>query len=473
MKTENSSVISQEPPVEELQPIIQLYTEGELHKALFQTNQMLERLTNSAALLDLAAACNLGLTQFKAAINNYEQLLKITPNNSEAHNNLGYCLYKIGILESAIDSYKQAVLIKPDFAQAYYNLGLTYFDAGKIEAAIDSYKKALLIKPDYAEAYNNIGTVLRDRGEYDEALEYYNKLLLIQPNSADAYYNIGVTMLDKGELDKSLVSLKYALEIKPDFAEVAFNLSALTTTTSESIAWVEYCLKVNPSHLDAKLMLSALKFYEGDKSNFNELKQSHIKDHPFMRSFAWVFGLTKLPRLHFHRWALFDHVLEKSKINRPFYEFGVWRGESFRYLLKTFKKGYGFDTFTGLPENWHSVKEGNYSNNGNIPEINGGEFIVGKFNDTLPIFFSEHRPMASVINFDADLYSSTICALNCSKPIIDKHTILIFDEFLMNENWEQDEYKALNEFCLQNNYSYEVLEVSFITKQVAMRLISI
>ena len=118
-------------------------------------------------------------------------------------------------------------------------------------------------------------------------------------------------------------------------------------------------------------------------------------------------------------------------------------------------------------------KAGTYSTDGNVPKMKGGEFIVGKFEDTLPIFFSESRPIASVINFDADLYSSTICALNFSKQIIDKDTILIFDEFIINENWEQDEFKALNEFCSVNRISYEVIAISFITKQVAVKLIGI
>ena len=81
--------------------------------------------------------------------------------------------------------------------------------------------------------------------------------------------------------------------------------------------------------------------------------------------------------------------------------------------------------------------------------------------------------MASLINFDADLYSSTLCALNYSKPIIDKDTILIFDEFIINPNWEQDEYKALNEFCSNNNLSYEVLAVSYMSLQVAVKLIGV
>ena len=81
--------------------------------------------------------------------------------------------------------------------------------------------------------------------------------------------------------------------------------------------------------------------------------------------------------------------------------------------------------------------------------------------------------MASIINFDADLYSSTLCALENCKKIIDKNTILIFDEFLMSSQWEEDEYKALNEFCSFNHFSYDVIAISFFTKQVAVKLIGI
>tara|TARA_B100001057_G_scaffold499007_1_gene607987 strand:- start:516 stop:812 length:297 start_codon:yes stop_codon:yes gene_type:complete len=98
---------------------------------------------------------------------------------------------------------------------------------------------------------------------------------------------------------------------------------------------------------------------------------------------------------------------------------------------------------------------------------------VGEFEDTLPSFFSESRPTASVINYDADLYSSTICALKSSKSVIDENTILIFDEFLINESWENDEYRALSDFCAIVACTYEVIAVSFFSKQVAVKLIGI
>ena len=189
-----------------------------------------------------------------------------------------------------------------------------------------------------------------------------------------------------------------------------------------------------------------------------------------MRSFLWVFKLKKMPKILFNKSRFFDYVINKSIIQRPFYEFGVWKGNSFKFLLKYYKKGFGFDTFTGLPENWYDEKKGTYSNDGNIPKLRNGKFVVGRFQDTLPKFFAKKRPIASIINFDADLYSSTLCALRNAKKIIDENTILIFDEFLMSENWEEDEFKALSEFCDENNFKYEVIAVSFFSKQVAIKI---
>ncbi len=72
-----------------------------------------------------------------------------------------------------------------------------------------------------------------------------------------------------------------------------------------------------------------------------------------------------------------------------------------------------------------------------------------------------------------DLYSSTICVLKNVRNIIDKNTIVIFDEFLINGTWEQDEAKALFDFCSKYKYKYEVIAYSFFSKQVAIKLIKI
>ena len=116
------------------------------------------------------------------------------------------------------------------------------------------------------------------------------------------------------------------------------------------------------------------------------------------------------------------------------------------------------------------MPRGTYSSRGRVPNIENAKFIVGEFAATLPEFFDSKQPMAGLMNFDADLYSSTITALSNARPVIDRQTTLVFDEFIVNDNWEQDEFRALNEFCQENGYTYQIEAVSLFTKQVVCRL---
>ena len=94
--------MKKDPPSEQLQYIINLYTQGQLQQALSKATQMLERFPNSVVLYNIAGASNAGLMQFDAAINNYKKALKINPDYAEAYNNMGDALKDKGELEAAI-----------------------------------------------------------------------------------------------------------------------------------------------------------------------------------------------------------------------------------------------------------------------------------------------------------------------------------------------------------------------------------
>ena len=362
-------------------------------------------------------------------------------------------------------------------SKAHVNYMLNQYYDGRMEEAEMLAFSMTQEYPKYAHGWKMLGTILPQVGKYSEALKANQTALALSPKDAEIHYNLGIALQELVRLDEAEESYKQATKLKPEFPQACWNMHSLQKTVEDAEYWIDQCLMADKKHVQAKLTKAALRFYQGDSSAYDSLVQSEFAQHPFIRTFAWVFGLPNLPGLHFNQWDFFDAIIEKSVPSRPFYEFGVWRASSFRYLIQTFKKGYGFDTFIGLTEDWevgsHLEKKGSYSNAGNIPQVEGGEFIVGAFEDTLPGFFSESRPVASVMNFDADLYSSTICALNHSKPVMDKDTVLIFDQFIINESWEQDEFKALNEFCSANDLSYEVVAISFFTKQVAVKLIGL
>jgi tetratricopeptide (TPR) repeat protein len=431
---------------------------------------------------DAEAYSNLGITLQKLgrldeAVASYTQAIALKPDYAEAHYNLGNTLKELGRLDEAEARFRHAIAWKPDYAKAHNNFGVTLQELGRLDEAEASYKLAIALKSDYAEAHNNLGVTLQQLGKLGEAEVRIRHAIALQADYAEAHYNLGITLQKLSRLNDAEASYMQAISLNPNATNAYWNLHGIQKNIQDAEHWIDKCLSADANHQSARLTKSALRFYQDDSKNFDELMQTEFKQHPYMRSFSWVFSLPNLPELHFNKFYFFDAIVKKCIISKPFYEFGVWRASSFKYLLKTFKKGYGFDTFTGLPEDWlvgnGIEKAGSYPSDGNVPKIRGGEFIVGKFEDTLPVFFSESRPTASLINFDADLYSSTICALNFSKPVIDKDTMLIFDEFIMHESWEQDEFRALNEFCSINNCSYEVIAISFVTKQVAIKLIGI
>jgi len=351
-----------------------------------------------------------------------------------------------------------------------FTLAIQHHKKKNYKIAEELYEEVLKSDPNFADAHYNLGNLLYTLGEYQRAIKSFEKTIKIDPKFTDAYNNLGIVFDQLGETTKAKNFYEKSIQIQPNYINGYWNLHSLSSTIDEAITILKKSLNFNKNFFEAKIMISILQGFKGDFNYFNSLASSSISNHPMVRSAKWVFSLSKLPRIFFNRWDFFDKNVILAKKTRPFYEFGVWTGISFKYFLKIFKKGYGFDTFTGLPADWYNNKAGTYSAFGNVPKFEGGKFTAGKFEDTLPKFFSQKRPLASLINFDSDLYSSTLCALNYSNKVIDKETILIFDEFITSKYWENDEYKALNEFCNNFNYSYEVIAVSFYSKQVTIKL---
>ena len=407
---------------------------------------------------------------FQAAEQLYKQILEIEPDHIESIFYLGSLSIQIRNFDRAKQLFNKTIQIDPNHAQAYNNLGAIAFKKLKNKEAISYYEKAIQINPNFAQAHNNLGIVFKELGELQKAISCHEKAIQIDSNNSDAYNSLGTVFGELGELQKAKSCYEKSIQINPSNSDPYWNLHSHALDIDEALNILIKLNNIDNTIIKAKIMISALKGFKGKFEDFNNLIRSSESNHPMMRSIKWVFSLPKIPKIFFNRWDFFDAIVAQTDKSRPFYEFGVWNGISFKHLIKTFKKGFGFDTFTGIPEDWHNEPSGSYSSFGSVPKIKGGEFIAGKFENTLPKFFSQKRPLASLINFDADLYSSTLCALNCSNKVIDEKSILIFDEFLTNDNWEKDEYKALNEFCNNLGIGYEVLAVSFFSKQVAVKL---
>jgi Flp pilus assembly protein TadD len=105
------------------------------------------------------------------------------------HNNLGVVLTKQGRVEEAMAQYDQALRLKPDQADAHTNRGTIFFKQGRLEEALTELVEAVRLDPRNSEAHNNLGALLARQGRVEEAMVQYDQALQHDPVNAEVYNN--------------------------------------------------------------------------------------------------------------------------------------------------------------------------------------------------------------------------------------------------------------------------------------------
>ena len=295
-------IAEQEPLQAVIDKLINLYKKGKVKVVFKETKNLTVKFPKSIAAWNMLGISAVQLGKLDQAVQAFEKMISLNPNDASSYYNLGNALKDQGKLEEAIQCYNNALAIKPDYEEALNNVVValktkgksgeqrlikiieTYNKAqslktenavaqfriaaelqkqGKLEDAIKVYHKALAMKPDYADAYSNIGVALVDQGKPEEAIEAFRKTLAIKPDHAEAYLNIGYALKHQGQLEEAIKSYNKALAIKPDYADAYNNIGVALADQGKPEEAIEACKKalaIKPNDAEAFLnMGNALK----------------------------------------------------------------------------------------------------------------------------------------------------------------------------------------------------------------------
>ena len=206
----------------------------------------------------------------QSAIADYNQALKINPNFDRAYYNRGVVRHILGDKQSAIADYNQALKINPNLAQAYHNRGVVRRQLGDKQAAIADYNQAIKINPNYADAYNSRGVVRSYLGDIQGAINDYNQALKINPNNALAYLNRGSDRSYLGDKQGAINDYTQAIKINPNFAEAYNNRGIARHVLGDkqgAITDYTQAIKINPNNASAYYNRGIVRSELGDKES--------------------------------------------------------------------------------------------------------------------------------------------------------------------------------------------------------------
>ena len=369
---------------------------------------------------------------------------KVSPVISQklAH---GYNLFNQGLVKEAEDVAIQILKKTTDEAYAFNLLGIIKLRESDLELAIDALKKAVHLNNN-PELLSNLALAYQESGVIEKAMSLYDQALKIEPKYINALFNQHAIWLDQGHIDNAILNLQTILTLNPNDHEVIYLL-----------------LNIHKAYQDA-----LLSPYENALSQADDLSQSRLK------SFQYLSHMKPMPKLLGSGYTVLKKAYEAMSLkNGLILEFGVRHGTSIRQLASfTSKPIYGFDSFEGLPEDWHQESKEVYSTKGKVPQVPSHVTLIpGWFEETLPLFLGKHEGDIALMNIDCDIYSSTKTVLDLLSSRIKKGTIILFDEYIGNLHWEEDEHKAFMESVDKYQWNYEYLFYSAYTKQVVVKIV--
>jgi tetratricopeptide (TPR) repeat protein/S1-C subfamily serine protease len=161
--------------------------------------------------------------RYPEAIAAFDQVIQIQSNISEAWRERGEAFAELKDYPQALASIDAAIKHsrQPDF-ELYWLRGNWLSELERYSAAVDAYSEAIKIKP-HPFVYNNRGNAWSDLKEYQKAIADYTQAINLDPKLAAAYNNRGLAWYNLKEYEKAIADYNQAINLDPKLAEAYYN----------------------------------------------------------------------------------------------------------------------------------------------------------------------------------------------------------------------------------------------------------
>jgi tetratricopeptide (TPR) repeat protein len=166
----------------------------------------------------LQAGVKLNKRDYRSAIADYDQAIRLRPNYANAFTARGSARYALRDFQGALTDYNQAIRLDSNNAQAYANRGGMRNEVQKdFRGAILDLDRAIRLDPNNAVAYNNRAIVRYWLRDYRGSIADADQVIRLDPvTPAAAYATRGASLWGLGDLKGALVEYDRSIRLEPN-----------------------------------------------------------------------------------------------------------------------------------------------------------------------------------------------------------------------------------------------------------------
>ena len=257
---------------------------GDLEGAATDYRQFLRIHPEATAIHSNLGAALAGLGQFEEAISEYKTALRQSPTLVEARLNLALCYYKMGRIDDATTQLEKVHTESPENHQAALLLGDCYMQMGREKDVIRILKPEEEKYPDDTAVAYLLGTALIRQKRVEEGQVLVDRILR-NGDSAEAHLMLGTAKMGASDFAGARDEFAKANALNPDLPEVhVLYAKALMLTGDSDLSEKEFAaeLRVDPFNFDANLQLGAMakqeQNYEQAKKYFERAAETRPGD---------------------------------------------------------------------------------------------------------------------------------------------------------------------------------------------------
>ena len=222
--------------------------------------------------------------QYEKAFNEFQEALKLYPNDILTRFGLADLMRLSGKYEDAMIFYRQIEELDSRREWLHLEMGLTFGKMGKYDEAISELEKEERLFPGKAETNHGLGIIFNYQKKYADAMEMFQKSLNKDLSMEWVHLDRGLTLSEMGKYENAIFELQEEERLFPGKAETKNGLGVIYKHQKKhetAIIVFREALKINPSFLLAKYNLysvlgTAGKYEEAEKGFFEILSNGSL-----------------------------------------------------------------------------------------------------------------------------------------------------------------------------------------------------